>query len=82
MRATVMHAAGDVRVENVPDPEIVQPTDAVVRVTRAAICGLQTSCVHGGFFGTTEVPGRRPRPFGFRSPTARSSSSRSPRTTR
>jgi threonine dehydrogenase-like Zn-dependent dehydrogenase len=34
-----MHAAGDVRVENVPDPEIVQPTDAVVRVTRAAICG-------------------------------------------
>src|SRR2546423_6222464 len=39
MRATVMYAAGDVRVENVPDPEIVEPTDAVVRVTRACICG-------------------------------------------
>ncbi len=116
MRATVMYAAGDVRIENVPDPEIVEPTDAVVRVTRACICGsdlwpynslersesgvvmgheavgvveavggnvrtvsvgdvvvmpfafsdgtcifchdgLQTACVHGGFFGNAEVPG-------------------------
>ena len=39
MRATVMHAAGDVRIEDVPDPCIVHPTDAVVRVTRACICG-------------------------------------------
>jgi threonine dehydrogenase-like Zn-dependent dehydrogenase len=39
MRATVMHGAGDVRVEEVPDPSIVEPTDAVVRVTRACICG-------------------------------------------
>src|ERR671934_2904737 len=116
MRATVMYGAGDVRVENVPDPAIVEPTDAVVRVTRACICGsdlwpyktmehgeigrvmgheaigvveavgtdvsnikpgdlvvmpfafsdgtcifchdgLHTSCVNGGFFGTTEVDG-------------------------
>ena len=116
MRATVMYAAGDVRIENVPDPSIVEPTDAVVRITRACICGsdlwpyktmertdsgrimgheaigvveavgadigtvkpgdlvvmpfafsdgtcvfchdgLQTSCEHGGFFGTAEVPG-------------------------
>jgi threonine dehydrogenase-like Zn-dependent dehydrogenase len=34
-----MHAAFDVRVEDVPDPDLVEPTDAVVRVTRAAICG-------------------------------------------
>ena len=34
-----MHAAGDVRIEDVPDPAIVEPTDAVVRVTRACICG-------------------------------------------
>ncbi len=34
-----MHAAGDVRVETVPDAHLVEPTDAVVRVTRAAICG-------------------------------------------
>jgi threonine dehydrogenase-like Zn-dependent dehydrogenase len=39
MRATVMHAAGDVRIENVPDAEIAEPTDAVIRVTRACICG-------------------------------------------
>jgi threonine dehydrogenase-like Zn-dependent dehydrogenase len=39
MRATVMCAAGDVRVENVPDAKLLQSTDALVRVTRAAICG-------------------------------------------
>src|SRR4051794_35560283 len=39
MRATVMYAAGDVRVQHVPDAAIVEPTDAVVRVTRACICG-------------------------------------------
>src|SRR6266480_3205881 len=116
MRATVMYGAGDVHVENVPDPAVIEPTDAVVRVTRSCICGsdlwpyktmehsetgrvmgheaigvveavgadvrnikqgdlvvmpfafsdgtcvfchegLQTSCVHGGFFGTVDVPG-------------------------
>jgi hypothetical protein len=35
MRATVMYGAGDVRVENVPDAQIIEPTDALVRVTRA-----------------------------------------------
>src|SRR3954462_7155717 len=39
MRATVMYAACDVRVETVPDAHLVEPTDAVVTVTRAAICG-------------------------------------------
>ena len=39
MRATVMYRAGDVRIENVPDARIVNPTDAVIRVTRACICG-------------------------------------------
>jgi len=39
MRATVMYGAFDVRVETVPDAKLVEPTDAVVRVTRAAICG-------------------------------------------
>jgi threonine dehydrogenase-like Zn-dependent dehydrogenase len=111
MRATVMYRAGDVRIENIPDATLVHPTDAVIRVTRACICGsdlwpyhelapvetgrrmgheaigvveavgadvrtvkrgdvvvmpfaysdgtcmfcdegLQTSCTHGGFFGT------------------------------
>lgn len=39
MRATVMYAAGDVRVEQVPDARIIKPTDALVRITRACICG-------------------------------------------
>src|SRR5437763_9087795 len=39
MRATVMRAAGDVRIEDVPDPSILDPTDAILRVTRACICG-------------------------------------------
>jgi threonine dehydrogenase-like Zn-dependent dehydrogenase len=39
VRATVMYGAGDVRVEDVPDARLVEPTDALVRVTRAAICG-------------------------------------------
>jgi len=39
MRATVMHGAGDVRIETVPDASLIEPTDAVVVVTRAAICG-------------------------------------------
>ena len=39
MRATVMYRALDVRVETVPDAHLIEPTDALVRVTRAAICG-------------------------------------------
>jgi threonine dehydrogenase-like Zn-dependent dehydrogenase len=116
MKATVMYGAGDVRVEHVPDPKIKQPTDVILRVTRACICGsdlwpykdmkpdprgrrmghefigivedvgknvrtvkkgdlavapfawsdgtcefcregLQTSCVHGGFWGGAELDG-------------------------
>ena len=39
MRATVMYGVHDVRVETVPDAKIIEPTDALVRVTRACICG-------------------------------------------
>jgi threonine dehydrogenase-like Zn-dependent dehydrogenase len=39
MRATVMFAAGDVRIENVSDARLIEPTDALVNVTRACICG-------------------------------------------
>jgi threonine dehydrogenase-like Zn-dependent dehydrogenase len=39
MRATVMHGAHDVRIENVPDAHLIEPTDALVSVTRACICG-------------------------------------------
>ena len=39
MRATLMYGAGDVQIENVPDPPIIESTDAVIRVTRACVCG-------------------------------------------
>ena len=39
MRATIMPKAHDVRIDNVPDAAILEPTDAVIRVTRACICG-------------------------------------------
>ncbi|MFD8962055.1 IMP dehydrogenase, partial [Streptomyces anulatus] len=39
MRATVIHAPHDIRVQEVPDPGIQQPTDVVLRVLRACICG-------------------------------------------
>src|SRR3989454_7696446 len=116
MRATVMFGAGDVRVEKVPDAHLIEPTDALLTVTRACICGsdlwpyknmepsekgqrmghefigvveavgkdvrtvkrgdlvvapfawsdgtcefcregLQTSCLHGGFWGGTKLDG-------------------------
>ncbi|MGW2745040.1 zinc-dependent alcohol dehydrogenase family protein [Streptomyces sp. NPDC001450] len=39
MRATVIHAPGDIRVENVPDPVPLQPTDAVIRTLATCVCG-------------------------------------------
>jgi len=39
VRATLLYQAGDVRVEDVEDPKIQQPTDAVVRIVLGAICG-------------------------------------------
>jgi threonine dehydrogenase-like Zn-dependent dehydrogenase len=39
MRATVMYGAHDVRIEDVPDAGLREPTDAVVRITRSCICG-------------------------------------------
>jgi alcohol dehydrogenase len=39
MRAAVYHGPGDIRVEDVPRPEVQSPTDAVVRITHTAVCG-------------------------------------------
>jgi threonine dehydrogenase-like Zn-dependent dehydrogenase len=41
-----MYGAGDVRVEDVPDPKLEQPTDALVRVLRACICGSDLHPYH------------------------------------
>ena len=39
MKAATYQGLGDIRIENRPDPEIEDPTDAIVRVTHTAICG-------------------------------------------
>jgi threonine dehydrogenase-like Zn-dependent dehydrogenase len=46
MKATIMFGAGDVRIETVPDPVIHEPTDAIVRVVRACICGSDLHPYH------------------------------------
>jgi len=46
MRATYIYGARDVRVIDVPDPVITRPTDAVVRVVRASICGSDLHPYH------------------------------------
>ena len=46
MRATLMYGAGDVRVEDVPDPTITAATDAIVRVTYACVCGSDLHPYH------------------------------------
>lgn len=56
MRATYIYGAGDVRVIEVPDAAIEQPTDAVVRVTAACVCG---SDLHP-FHTMPETPAGRP----------------------
>ncbi|MEV5834516.1 alcohol dehydrogenase catalytic domain-containing protein [Nocardia sp. NPDC052112] len=46
MRATYMYGPGDVRVIDVPDPTIRTPTDALVRVVRACVCGSDLHPYH------------------------------------
>ncbi|HUQ59132.1 zinc-dependent alcohol dehydrogenase family protein [Lentzea sp.] len=46
MRATFMYGAGDVRVEDAPDPVLRQPTDAIVRVVRSCVCGSDLHPYH------------------------------------
>jgi alcohol dehydrogenase len=47
MRAVVLAGPGDVRVEDVPEPELREPTDAIVEVRAAAICGADLFPFHG-----------------------------------
>ena len=39
MRAAVFRGAFDIRVEQIPDASLLEPTDAIVRITHACICG-------------------------------------------
>lgn len=47
MKATCYHDKQDLRVENVPDPEILNPRDAIVRITSTAICGSDLHLYNG-----------------------------------
>jgi alcohol dehydrogenase len=49
MKGTVFHGPHDVRVERVDDPTLQAPTDAIVRITRAGICGSDLHFYHGAF---------------------------------
>ncbi|WP_328938873.1 zinc-dependent alcohol dehydrogenase family protein [Streptomyces tauricus] len=56
MRATTIHAPFDLRVEDVPDPVVRQPGDAVVRVLRSCICGSDLWAYRGE---SARTPGQR-----------------------
>jgi len=47
MKAVVWHGEGDVRLDTIDDPSIVEPTDAIVKITRSAICGTDLHFVRG-----------------------------------
>ena len=53
MKAVCWEGRGDVRVENVPDPTILNPRDAIVRITSTAICGSDLH-LYDGFIPTME----------------------------
>lgn len=55
MKAVVFHGVGDIRVDDVRDPEIVEPTDAIVKITTSAICGTDLHFVRGTMPGV--IPG-------------------------
>lgn len=58
MRATLMYGAGDVRVEDVPDPSLEAPTDVLLRVLMACICGSDLHPYH------SMAAGPKGRPMG------------------
>ena len=62
MKAVTWHGKRDVRVEEVPDPSIKEPTDAIVQITSTAICGsdLHLYEVLGPFMGEGDVLGHEP----------------------
>ena len=62
MRALAWQGRRDVRVETVPDPEIREPTDAIVRITSTAICGsdLHLYEVLGPYLKPGDILGHEP----------------------
>jgi threonine dehydrogenase-like Zn-dependent dehydrogenase len=55
MKAVVFHDVGDIRLDDVEEPKIQDPNDAIVRITSSAICGTDLHMVRGTMAGM--VPG-------------------------
>lgn len=66
MRALTWQGKRDVRVETVPDPEIVEATDIIVRITSTGICGsdLHLYEVLGPFLDPGDILGHEPMGMG------------------
>ncbi|WP_022673889.1 zinc-dependent alcohol dehydrogenase [Novosphingopyxis baekryungensis] len=55
MRALTWHGTHDVRVDNVPDPQVINPRDAILKITSTAICGSDLHLYDGAIPGA--LPG-------------------------
>ena len=51
MKAVVFHGVGDIRLDDVAEPKIQAPTDAIVRITASAICGTDLHMIRRTFAG-------------------------------
>jgi threonine dehydrogenase-like Zn-dependent dehydrogenase len=51
LKAVVFHGVGDIRIDDVPEPKIQEPTDAIVRLTASAICGTDLHMIRGSVTG-------------------------------
>jgi threonine dehydrogenase-like Zn-dependent dehydrogenase len=51
MKAVVWHGVGDIRIDDVDEPQLQEPTDAIVRLTASAICGTDLHFVRGSMSG-------------------------------
>ncbi len=62
MKAVTFHGTRDVRVDNVPDPTIQEPTDAIIRITSTGLCGsdLHLYEVMGAFMDEGDILGHEP----------------------
>src|SRR2546421_2304151 len=58
VKAVTWHGVGDIRLEEVPDPRIEAPTDAIIRITTSAICGTDLHLVRGTMPGLKAVDDR------------------------
>src|SRR3954464_3084995 len=54
MKAVVFHGIGDIRLDDMPEPRLEEPTDAIVRLAASAICGTDLHMVRG------TMPGMKP----------------------